>query len=295
MNKYIKSEYLVETSWLEENLGKPSLRIFDCAAQPAPNIDEKKRKKYPLIPINAFDNYQKAHIPDAVYIDVPGNLTDESSDIPMMAPHIEQAAEYFSSVGIDNDSRVVLYSSANFIWAARVWWLLKAVGFEQVSILNGGLSKWVAENRPITDKVSLYPTGQLDVTEVEVFVDKEKVKTAIDDTSMLLIHALTPGVYDGSNNNLVFGRRGHIPKSINIPSESLLDKQSGSYLPGDELVKLFEANQCDRAKEIITYCGGGVNASALAFSLCLAGYDNVSIYDGSMNEWGNDISLPVEI
>ncbi len=295
MSTYKNSDYLVETSWLEENLSLPNLRIFDCAAQPAPNTDEVRRKKYPLIPKNALDHYEKAHIPGAAYIDVPGNLTDESSDIPMMAPAIEQAIEYFSSVGIDNDSRVVLYSSTNFIWAARVWWLLKAVGFKQIAILNGGLIKWISEKRRVSDQPSIYPSGQLKATEFKVFVDKAQVKAAIDDTSVLLIHALTPTVYNGSNDILVFGRRGRIPESVNIPSETLLDEKSGSYLSNDKLLNLFEAKQCDRMKKLITYCGGGVNASAVAFSLSLVGFDNVSIYDGSMNEWGNDTTLPIEI
>jgi len=294
MSTYKNSEYLVETSWLEENLSLPNLRIFDCAAQPESNIDDDQRKKYPLIPKSALEHYEKAHIPGAAYIDVPGNLIDESSDIPMMAPAIEQAIEYFSNIGIDNDSRVVLYSSTNFIWAARVWWLLKSVGFQQAAILNGGLIKWVSEKRWISDQSSIYPPGQLKVTGSKVFVDKVEVRAAIDDTSVLLIHALTPTVYDGSNDILVFGRRGHIPESINIPSETLLDEKSGSYLSNDKLLNLFEAKQCDRMKKLITYCGGGVNASAVAFSLFLVGFDNVSIYDGSMNEWGNDMALPIE-
>ncbi len=295
MSTYKNSEYLVETSWLEENLSLPNLRIFDCAAQPESNIDNDLRKKYPLIPKNALEHYEKAHIPGAAYIDVPGNLTDESNDIPMMAPVIGKATEYFSSIGIDNDSYVVLYSSTNFIWATRVWWLLKAVGFNNVAILNGGLIKWISEKRRVSTKLSIYPPGQLKTTEHQVFIDKEQVSAAIDDTSVILIHALTPTVYDGSNEILIFGRRGHIPTSINIPSETLLDEKSGSYLSSDQLLNLFETKQCVHTKKLITYCGGGVNASAVAFSLSLVGFKNISIYDGSMNEWGNDTTLPIEI
>jgi len=112
---------------------------------------------------------------------------------------------------------------------------------------------------------------------------------------MLLIHALTPSVYDGSNDALVFGRRGRIPGSVNIPSGTLHHSETGAYLPASQLRELFEAANVDGAEQIITYCGGGVNATNVAFALCLLGYENVAVYDGSMNEWGNDESLPIEL
>ena len=295
MDTYKNSRHLVETDWLETNLGLPELRIFDCAAQPDPNTDEERRKKYPLIPRHARGHYEKSHIPGAAYIDVPGKLTDKMNEVPMMRPSIEQATEYFSSVGISNDSRVVLYSSTNPIWAARTWWLLKAVGFDNAAILNGGLAKWIAEKKQVSTDPSIYPSSQLETMQRPVFVDKEQVLAAIDDDDTLLIHGLTPSVYDGSNDDLVFGRRGHIPKSINIPSQTLFDKNSGIYLPPARLHQLFETKDCSSVERFITYCGGGVNASSVAFALTLAGHGNVSIYDGSMNEWGNDNALPIEL
>jgi len=182
------------------------------------------------------------------------------------------------------------------MWATRVWWVLRAVGFDDAAILNGGLAKWIAEGRLTSNTPFAYDPARLAATpRPEVFVDKHLVHAALGVPGKLLIHALTPSVYDGSNDALVFGRRGRIPGSVNIPSGTLHDSETGAYLPARQLRDIFKAADADRAEHIITYCGGGVNATNDAFALCLLGYENVAVYDGSMNEWGNDESLPVEL
>lgn len=291
-----RQEYLVETDWLERNLEAPELRIFDCAAQPAPNPDEELRKKFPLKPQSGRALYDESHIPGAGFIDVPGDLTDKSSELPMMMPPTEQVIEVMARSGIGDGTRVVLYSSANPMWATRVWWILRAVGFNNAAILNGGLTKWVAEKRQTSKTSYVYKPEQFSANpRPEVFVDKQLVRAALNLPDILLIHALTPSVYDGSNDALVFGRRGRIPGSVNIPSGVLHDSEAGTYLPAHQLREIFEAVNAVKAEQIITYCGGGVNATNNAFVLCLLGYENVAVYDGSMSEWGNDESLPIEM
>lgn len=293
---YSRPEYLVETDWLEKNLDAPTLRIFDCAAQPAPNPDINLRKKFPLKPQSGLALYEEIHIPGAGFIDVPGDLTDLSSEFPMMMPPAEQVVDVMARSGIGDSTRVVLYSSTNPMWATRVWWMLRAVGFENASVLNGGLKKWVNESRQTSDVSFVYGREKFTAKyRPEVFVDKKIVRAALNSPQMLLIHALTPSVYDGSNDALVFGRRGRIPGSVNIPSGHLHHPESGTYLPAHQLQEIFKAVNADKAEQIITYCGGAVNATNNAFALCLLGYENVSVYDGSMSEWGNDESLPIEI
>lgn len=296
MTSYKNAEILVETDWLADNLNNSNIRIYDCAAKPEPHPDETLRKKYPLSPQNCRASYEQKHIPGAGYIDVPGDLTDKSCEIPMMLATTAQLVETFTHAGISNDSHVVLYSSENPMWATRVWWVLKALGFDNAVVLNGGFTKWVDEERATSDIPCSYPQGQFKaVPRSGVFIDKDRVRAALDDSETLLIHAMMPSVYDGSHETLVFGRPGRIPGSINIPSGELYNPESETYLPPTELQRLFETVQSEKAKKIITYCGGGMNASNDAFALALLGYKNVSIYDGSMCEWGNDKSLPIEI
>jgi len=213
----------------------------------------------------------------------------------MMLASTAQLAETFSRAGIGDENRVVLYSSESAMWATRVWWVLKAVGFDNAAVLNGGFAKWTAEGRAISNRPSAYSQGRFKaVLRDGVFADKDRVRAALDDGETLLIHAMMPAVYNGTHETLIFGRRGHIPGSVNIPSSGLHDPESSTYLPAAKLRRIFEEVHSNHAQDIITYCGGGINASNDAFALALLGYENVSIYDGSMCEWGNDESLPIE-
>ncbi len=297
MTTYHHPEYLVETDWLERNLDAPELRIFDCAAYPAPNPDKKLRKKHPVAPQSARTGYEDAHIPGAGFLDVPGDLANKSSSLPMMMLPEQRFAEVMGAHGIGDDSRVVLYSSTTPIWATRVWWMLRAIGFENAAVLNGGFAKWVAESKPVSRKPCAYPPNILTTTpRFGAFVNKEEVLAATEKPGVRLIHALSSSVFKGSDDKLVFGRKGRIPGSVNLPSGNVNDADTGVYLPPDRLQKIFDTVGVDKTKQqIITYCGGGVNASNIAFALMLLGYENIAVYDGSMNEWGNDDSLPIEM
>ena len=291
---YQNPQYLVETDWLERHLDDANLRIFDCSAAPAQNPDLALRKSFPVRPIKVRDPYDKEHIPGAVFLDVPGELADSSRQFPMMMPPGEQFVETMSQYGVNDDSRVVLYSTTREIWPARVLWMLRAVGFDKVAILNGGWTKWASEKRPVSSTQSIYPRGQLTLrSRPGVFVGKEEVQKAIEDKRVPLIHALSAKQFSGESGP-VFKRKGRIPGSINIPSGRLTDPDTGTYLPAPELRQLFEPLDIEQAGSVITYCGGGVNASSNALALVLLGYENISVYDGSLNEWGNDHSLPVE-
>ncbi len=294
-DNYTHPEFLVETGWLERHLDDPDLRIFDCTAYPAPNPDEELRKKYPLRPTSGRAHFEDEHIPGAGFIDIPQDLVDHSSELPMMMPPEKQFTDVVSACGVDDKVRVILYSSTSPMWASRVWWMLRSVGFNNASVLNGGWQKWVAENRPVSNDRCEYPPGRVTSRpSPAAFVDKQKVLSALGDKGVRLIHSLTPSFFDGSNDKLIFGRRGHIPGSVNIPAGSLHDPDSGVYLPAAKLRKVVEKAQTAEAERIITYCGGGINATESALALCLLGYENVAVYDGSMSEWGNDSSVPIK-
>jgi len=292
---YQHPEYLVETDWLEQNLENDKLRIIDCTVNVVPNPDSNLRKKIPFVYQSGFGNFEKAHIPHAGYIDVANELSDESSNTPLMKPTEEQFVEVMSNFGITNDTHVILYSSTEQNWATRLWWLLRSFGFTNAAVLNGGWDKWLTEGRSISNRACAYQSGEfVSQKNSDFFVEKEEVLSAIGNDKIRIINALPSAMYSG-NSNISFGRKGRITDSVNIPFVALHDPNTGTYLSATKLQDLFNSANVSKAEKLITYCGGGIAASNDAFVLALLGYDNIAIYDGSLLEWGNDVSLPMEV
>jgi len=172
--------------------------------------------------------------------------------------------------------------------------MLRSFGFDNASILSGGWAKWTAEKRPISNQVCTYSPGQFTARpRAGGFVAKDEVLNAISDPNVRLINALPPMIHAGSDGP-VFGRRGRISGSVNVPYSSLHDPDTGSYLPAEQLREKFDVVNVNDAERIIAYCGGGIASSNTAFALTLLGFNNVAVYDASMLEWGNDESLPME-
>ncbi|WP_126455856.1 sulfurtransferase [Sulfuriflexus mobilis] len=292
---YQRPEYLVESDWLQKHLDDDALRVFDCSVNVLPNPDREQAQQFPFVYQAGRADFDQAHIPGAGFIDIPGELSDPSSRLPLMRPSEEQFIEVMRRHGINNDSRVVLYSTTEMNWATRVWWMLHAFGFDNAAVLNGGWARWKAEGRPASDQACIYaPGGFSGRVRSGAFVDKDEVLTSISDNGVRIISALPSPVHTGSSD-VVFGRKGRIAGSVNVPFASLHDDDTGGYLSAARLREKFAMVDVAEAERIITYCGGGIAASNAAFTLSLLGYDNVSVYDGSMLEWGNDASLPMDM
>ena len=295
IKKYKHPEYLVETDWLEAHLEDPDLRVFDCSVEVLPNPDLERRKHVPFIYQSGRDNYLTRHIPHAGFIDIPGELSDNSSHLPLMLPSEEQFVQVMSRYGIDDQTRVVLYGTTEPNWAARVWWMLYAFGFKNVSILNGGWNKWLKEGRPFSIKGCTYEKRKFISHPIsEAFVDKDVVLAAVEDNGIRIINALPSAIHTGASE-ITFGRKGRIVNSVNVPFVTLHDPDTGCYLTAEELQNNFDYINTSSAVRIINYCGGGIASSNNAFALSLLGYNNVTVYDGSLLEWGNDDSLPMEV
>ncbi len=295
--EYQNPQYLVETDWLEAHLEDADLRLFDCTVNIAPNTSAETTQgnRAPVVFNSGRSHYDQGHIPGAGFIDVADELSDATSLIPLMLPPEQKFVEMISQYGINNDSRVILYSTSEPNWAARVWWMLHAYGFDNAAILNGGWAKWHAEERPVSTQACTYTPGQFTVqADAGAFVGKHTVLEAVSNDDVRIISALPAEMFSGTSK-MVFGRKGRISNSCNIPFASLHDSETGRYLSADALHKQFSAVNIDEAKQIITYCGGGIAAANDAFALALLGYDNVAVYDGSMLEWGFDPSLPMEM
>lgn len=275
-------EPVVSTQWLEEHLDDDDLVVVDATVE----FDADSGA-----PRSGRDAWKQSHIPGAVFADLLSELSDPDAGIPLMAPSPERFAEAMGRLGIGNDHRVVTYDSRGSMWAARVWWMLRAFGHDDCAVLDGGMTSWVAEGRPVSaGDEDVEPATFVPRPRPGRFVGKDEVLAATESGSTCLVDALTEREYRGEVAN--YGRPGHIPGAINVPARNIVDRQTQRFLPPDELRELF--GPALERDAVITYCGGGVAASNDALALTLLGHDDVAVYDGSMLEWASDPELPLE-
>lgn len=277
---------LVQPGWLEENLAAPDLRILDCSVV-------FERPGGVLRIESGRDRWTREHIPGSVHVDLTAELADQSAELMFMMPPREQFVSAMESVGVGQGTRVVLYDFDMNMWAARVWWMLHSVGFDEAGILDGGLQRWKAEGRSVTaDPAPRHPKATLAVRpRPSVFVGKKQVLAAIEDDAIAIVDALPAAHYDGLMQ--YYRRPGHIPTAVNVPAGSLVDRLTHAYADRTELRKRAAPALDAGSNQTITYCGGGISAASTAFVLALLGVEQVSIYDGSMGEWAPDASLPL--
>ena len=279
---------LIDGEDLEARLGDERLRLYDCTTWLIPDPPRIYRVE------SGRTTFKDSHIPGADFLDLTGELSDPESGFNFMMPAPEALAKTLGAHGIGDDSEVVLYSRDTIQWATRVWWMMRAIGFDGASVLDGGFDRWQAEGRPITTEIRQYPPASLSPRpRPGLFCDSAAVLAARDEPDTCVINALRPSLHNGSEP-VNYGRPGRIPGSINIPGASLLDPDTKAYRPLPELEQIFaEAGVMD-AEKVVIYCGGGIAASSDAFTLVRLGKESVTIYDASMSEWANDLSLPME-
>lgn len=277
---------LVGTEWLASNLQDPALRIFDCTVTLVP-------VEGGVQPRSVRADWEAGHIPGSGFADLPGDLSDHASPLPIMMPSAEQFARVMGACGVGPGTRVVLYDSGAHSWATRLWWMLHAMGFDEAAVLDGGLRKWKAEQRPLSTEPCRYPaTTFIARPRPGAFVDKQQVRAALGMPGVRLINALSADEHRGKITRVA--RPGHIPGSGNVPAASLLDPQGGAFRPLAELAGMFGAEQALGDRRVITYCGGGIAATSAAFTLLRLGARDVGVYDGSLVEWSRDPDLPME-
>ena len=284
------SAALISTEELARKLGAPGLRLFDCTTYLRPRTDGQPG----YISESGRANYDKGQIPGAAFLDLAGELSDTSSKLRYTLPPLDQLTKAFAAKGIGHSTFVVLYSHATPTWATRIWWMLRAVGFDDAAILDGGLDKWKAENRPLSTEAHNYPPATLSLRgRPEIFVDKDDIKAAIGAKDTLTLNALSHDQHKGTGG-VVYGRAGRIAGSSCVPAASLFGADK-TLKPIAELRTAFEGVKAAPDKRVLVYCGGGIAASLDAFVLtALLGHKNVAVYDNSMQEWSNDPSLPME-
>jgi thiosulfate/3-mercaptopyruvate sulfurtransferase len=234
---------LVSTAWLAANLSDPALRTFDCTVHLKPSPSGYSIE-------SGRADYEAGHIPGAGFIDLLRDLSDPDSDLPMMMPPVAQVAAVLGEAGVQDGSRVVIYSSGAPMWATRLWWMLRASGFDRAAVLDGGFAKWRAEGRPIEQTVRSHAPGSLSLTaRPDHWADKAAVMAAIGDGAVCTINALPAGVHSGETP-AGYPRPGHIAGSRNVPY-SLLLNEDGTFRDEAALRAAFDTvNAFARARAI---------------------------------------------
>lgn len=293
MNAYRHPDAIVETDWLAKNLENSALRVLDVTTHL--HFDNVPAGA-PYRVESGHQDFVGGHIPGADYVDLQGELSIQGAPFAFTLPSAAQFSEAMERHGIGDDTHLVLYSSTHPMWATRVWWMLRAFGFDRAAVLNGGLRKWKAEQRAISTSAPV-PRPRATFTarpRPTLFATKEEVLAVIGNPRVCTINALAPDLYRGLNDR--YGRRGRIPGSVNLPAAEMFEAASGTFKSADELTAVF-ASVCPREKtdRVILYCGGGIAATLDAFLMYQLGYDNLAVYDNSMSEWAKDESLPIEV
>jgi thiosulfate/3-mercaptopyruvate sulfurtransferase len=283
---------LISTDALAREIGRADIRIYDCTTylEPTPPGDDD-----PYIVVSGRNSFEVGHIPGADFLDLQGEFSDQATRLRFMMPTVAQLEAAFGRHGLGNDSRVVLYSAGTMMWATRFWWMLKSLGFDGAAVLDGGFDKWQTEGlRTERGPARGYPPATF-VAKPRPgwFVDKQAVLAATSRPDAVIINALGPQFHQGLEPSR-YGRPGRVPGSVNVPAESLIDPQGKAFTPLTDAEAKFTAAGVTKEKRVITYCGGGISATIDLFLLHQLGFDDLSLYDGSMGEWAKDSTLPIE-
>ncbi|WP_299880222.1 sulfurtransferase [uncultured Cocleimonas sp.] len=281
----MKYTNIVSTQTLEENLDNPDWVILDCRTSLA---DRSLGLK----------NYQENHIPNSFHChlekDLSSEITPESGRHPL--PDFAELIKKLHAWGIGKNTQVIAYDDASNAYSGRLWWQLRAFGFDQVAVLDGGINQWIKEGRKLTTEIpeaTPKPEAeqfnfQLDPDEI---ISTSQIQQNIEDKSFTLIDARTPERYRGEVEPLdtVAGR---VPGAINRAFQLNLD-DGGLFLPAAELKQQFDDLLQDESDELVNMCGSGVTACHNMLALEIAGITGSKLYVGSWSEWIRDEKRPI--
>ncbi|WP_395541296.1 3-mercaptopyruvate sulfurtransferase [Neotabrizicola sp. sgz301269] len=276
-----RDQPLVSTRWVAEHLGAPGLVVLDASF---------------VLPggrPTAAELYAQRHLPDAVFFDIDA-VADHGTPLPHMLPTPEAFARMVGAMGIGNDTAVVVYDTPGLMSAGRAWWTLRAFGHDRVAVMDGGLKKWQAEGRPLTDRVpSPSPARFTPAFRPDLIRARDQVRAALETGSAQVVDARSAARFTGAEPEARPGlRSGHMPGARNLPFGLLSNPETGEVLAPAAIRAAFSSAGIDPSRPIIASCGSGVTAAALAFGLHLIGAE-ASVYDGAWAEWGQAGDTPV--
>jgi thiosulfate/3-mercaptopyruvate sulfurtransferase len=274
---------LVSASWLRGAAGRKDVVVLD-ATYYLPNENK-----------DAAALFLEARLPGARFFDIDA-VTDKNSSLPHMLPAPEVFGAAVAALGVSASSHVVVYDLRGIFSSARLWWMFRVFGHDNVSVLDGGLPAWIAEGGPVEAGAPV-PVAAGDFVAgfrpERVRALAEMRQNLVTGTERVL-DARAAGRFDGSVPEPRAGMRsGHIPGAVSLPFTDLLE--NGRMLPPEKLREKFAAAGVGAETKIVTSCGSGVTAAVLTLGLALAGLPEGALYDGSWTEWGSRDDTPVEV
>jgi thiosulfate/3-mercaptopyruvate sulfurtransferase len=271
---------LVDAATLRERLGEPALRILDATVV----LDFPPGGGPPSV-TSGREGYDAGHIPGAAFADLITELSDPTSGLPFTVPSADRFARAIGELGVGDGTQVVVYDQGETSWAARLWWLLRYFGFEDVQVLDGGLPAWTAIGGELETGPATYEPGTFTArSRPELLATREEVLAAMEDGATCIVNALDEAWF----------RSGRIPGSSHLAARGLLEPSTGRMLPVEELRRAIGEVVPEGGPAPIAYCGGGIAAALDVFALALAGRPDAKLYDGSMTDWTSDPALPVQ-
>ena len=273
---------IVSTDWLEKGIGASDLVLLDSSVPPVvPDYFSVNRDE------------QFSVIPGARRFDYDKVVCKPNSFLPHMMPTRDLFEEEVRKLGINTTSTVIVYDDVGLYASPRAWWMFRAMGHERVAVLDGGLPKWLSENRVVSEKFSEASTGDF-VAELkqDLFCDFEVVLKGLNSPNCVVLDARSERRFKGLDPEPRPGvRSGHMPNAKNLPFPEVLN--GGLLKSVSELREIFMNLSLGHQNEIITSCGSGITACILTLAADVAGFSNLSVYDGSWAEWGLPGKLPV--
>jgi len=281
---------LIQAEELARLLGRESLVVLDVSVDLA-----KARFDGDYRPESGAAPWRAAHVPGSRHVDLLTSFSESATGLHFSRPPIDRLAEELAALGITAESDIVVYDRGSMTWASRFWWLLRSVGVD-ARVLDGGLARWEALGLPVDagDDMPAPPAGDRSLVRDyrPMWVDRDEVLAISEGRAPgTLVCALAPEQFSGAEQTR-YSRRGHIPGSRNLSAKSLLDDH-GRLREVVEVGALADDALAGTANPVVLYCGGGVSACLTALGLVLAGHTHISVYDGSLEEWAADPSLPL--
>jgi thiosulfate/3-mercaptopyruvate sulfurtransferase len=285
MSGLMHDSLIVQPAEVETALGR--IRVIDCT------VRFETRPVGASIIHSGRDHWLQEHIPGAAYLHMVDDLSDPAGKVPFTIAPQAKIERVLSDIGIKTDDTVVLYGAGTPVAVTRAWWVLDVSGVRDVRIMDGGWQRWVAEGRPIAGGEEKFARSDFrGIRRQQEIADSKAVLAAIGDPETLVVNALTRPQFEGSGGTH-YGRPGRIPGSVSCPANTLLDPVTGSFASLAEMRRQLAPLGSD--KKIITYCGGGIAASATLFALRAIGHKRLALYDNSLLEWSADPTLPMQL
>lgn len=274
---------VVSTDWLAARVGTSGVRVIDGSWY------------LPGTARDAAAEYRAGHIPGAVFFDIDA-ISDRQSSLPHMLPAAAEFAGHMANLGLNDSDTLVVYDGSGVnLSAGRVWWTFRTFGHDKVAVLDGGIGKWRAEQRPVEQGTVTLPPGDFTAhLDPRAVRDLAAIRANISSRSEQLVDVRSPGRFHGSEAEPRPGLRpGHVPGSINLPFTDLVGCDGTLLSPSVLRQRLADAG-VDLDRPVVATCGSGTSACALILGLYSIGHTRNAVYDGAWAEWGGREDTPVE-